>query len=59
VASDLEDHAAGGRLDEARPLVERLETMGRELIRQVDGLSYESLRRQAETAEGPDRAAGA
>ena len=32
VASDLEDHAARGQLDEARPLVERLETMARELI---------------------------
>ena len=27
VASDLEDHAAQGQLDEARPLVERLEAM--------------------------------
>ena len=30
VASDLEDLAAQGRLEEARPLVERLEAMGRE-----------------------------
>jgi CheY-like chemotaxis protein len=46
-ASDLEDLAAGGRLDEARPLVERLEVMARELRRQVDGLSLEALRRGA------------
>jgi hypothetical protein len=32
--------------------------MGQELIRQVDGLSYERLRRQAGTADGHDRAAG-
>ena len=59
LASDLEDHAAGGQLDEARPLVDRLETIAQELIRQVDGLSHESLRRQAGTADGPDRADGA
>ena len=58
LASDLEDSAARGQLDEARPLVERLETMTQELIRQVDGLSYESLRRQAGTADDPNRTAG-
>ena len=31
VASDLEDHAAQGQLEEARPLVEQLETIAREL----------------------------
>src|SRR5205823_14287124 len=38
VASDLEDRAAGGRLAECRPLVERLEGMARELIEQVEHL---------------------
>jgi hypothetical protein len=51
VASDLEDHAAQGRLDEARPLVEQLEVMARELIRRVDGLSIEALRDQAGAAD--------
>jgi DNA-binding response OmpR family regulator len=51
VVSDLEDHAAGGRLEEAQPLVERLETMTQELLRLVGGLSLESLRRQAEVAD--------
>jgi HPt (histidine-containing phosphotransfer) domain-containing protein len=37
VASDLEDHAAAGRLEEARPLVARLETMAGELLRLVGG----------------------
>jgi two-component system, sensor histidine kinase and response regulator len=46
VASDLEEHAAQGRLEEARPLVEQLEGMGRELLRQADGMSLETLRRQ-------------
>ena len=57
VASDLEDHAAQGRLEEARPLVEQLETMARELIRQVDGLSIEALRDQAGAAGDRDRTA--
>jgi CheY-like chemotaxis protein len=50
-ASDLEDHAAQGQLEEAGPLVERLEAMTRELMRLVGGLSLESLRRQAGAAE--------
>ncbi len=58
VASDLEDFAAHGRLDEARPLVERLEMMVQELIRQVNGLSYERVRHQAATADRPDKSAG-
>src|SRR5204863_5445763 len=48
VASDLEDHAAQGQLEEAQPLVERLETMAQELMRLVGGLSLETLRHQAE-----------
>jgi hypothetical protein len=48
VASALEDHAARDQLEEARPLVERLATMAQKLTRLVDGLSVETLRRQAE-----------
>jgi hypothetical protein len=51
VASDLEDHAAGGQLEESQPLVERLEAITQELLRLVGGLSLESLRRQAEAAD--------
>jgi hypothetical protein len=56
VASDLEDHAAQGRLEEAQSLVERLEAMTRELTPLVGGVSLESLRRQAAAADdrGPD-----
>ena len=50
VASDLEDHAAQGQLEEAQPLVERLETMTQELMRLVGGLSLKALRQQAEAA---------
>jgi two-component system, sensor histidine kinase and response regulator len=46
VASDLEDLAIRGQLEEARPLVERLEAIIGELIDQVDGLSIETLRDQ-------------
>ena len=45
VASDVEDHAAQGRLEEARPLVGQLEAMARELLGLADGLSLETLRR--------------
>jgi CheY-like chemotaxis protein len=43
-ALDLEEQAAGGRLAEARPLVERLEAMAQELLPLVGGLSLETLR---------------
>jgi CheY-like chemotaxis protein len=55
VASDLEDHAERGQLDEARSIVAQLETMALELIRQADGLSLESLQRQAGTVADPYR----
>jgi CheY-like chemotaxis protein len=57
VASDLEDRAAGGRLDECRPLMDQLEAMARALLEQVDGLSLEALRDQAEAAGDRDRTA--
>ncbi len=44
VASNIEDLAAQGQLEKARPLVEKLETMAQELIQVVDGLSLETLR---------------
>jgi two-component system, sensor histidine kinase and response regulator len=47
VASDLEDHAAKENLEEARPLVEKLESMSEELMRTIRGVSIETLRQQA------------
>jgi hypothetical protein len=58
VASDLEDHAAQGRLDEARPLVGQLEAMARELLGLAGGLSLEALRQQAGAAGDRKRTAG-
>src|SRR5262249_2170865 len=52
-AADLEDHAAQGQLEEAQPLVERLETMTQELMRLAGDLSLDSLRRYAEAADDP------
>jgi CheY-like chemotaxis protein len=58
VASDLEDQAAQGQLEEARALVARLETMAEELLRLAGGLSLDALRGQAGTAAEPGRTAG-
>jgi two-component system, sensor histidine kinase and response regulator len=58
VASDLEDLAARGQLEGARPLVERLGAMVGELVEQVDCLSIETLRDQVGIASDPDRTAG-
>jgi HPt (histidine-containing phosphotransfer) domain-containing protein len=57
VASDLEDHATQGQLEEAQPLVEQLETMTQELTQLAGGLSLEALRQQAE-ASGDRQPAG-
>jgi PAS domain S-box-containing protein len=46
VASDLEDQAACGRLEEAPALVQRLEAMAHELTRLAGGLSLETLRQE-------------
>jgi PAS domain S-box-containing protein len=51
-ASELEDRAVRGQLEEAPPLVERLEAMAQELMRLAGGLSLDNLRRQAASAGG-------
>jgi two-component system, sensor histidine kinase and response regulator len=51
VASDIEDHAAQGQLEEARPLVGQLETMANKLVRLASGLSLETLRQQTDSAD--------
>jgi hypothetical protein len=45
-ASDLKELAAHRQLDEAQPLVERLDAMGREPILGLEGQSVETLRRR-------------
>jgi PAS domain S-box-containing protein len=51
VAADLEDLAARGQLEEARPLVDQLEPMTQELLRLAENLTVETLQQQAEAAE--------
>jgi len=51
VASEIEDRAADGQLEEARPLVERLVAMTQELLQLAGGLSLEALRHQAEATD--------
>jgi PAS domain S-box-containing protein len=58
VASDLEDHAAQGQLEEARPLVGQLETMADELVRLASGLSLETLQPHTGPADDANRATG-
>ena len=58
VASELEDRAAQGQLEEARPLVARLEAMTEELLRLTGGLSLDALRDQAKPAARPRTTAG-
>jgi CheY-like chemotaxis protein len=43
VASEVEDCAAQGELEKARPLVGQLETLAEEILRATDGLSLETL----------------
>jgi PAS domain S-box-containing protein len=48
LAGSPEELAAGTQLDKAAPILEQLETMAHELVKQVDGITVEALRRQAE-----------
>jgi hypothetical protein len=48
LASEIEDRAAHGQLDDARPLVEQLEKISAKLLGMANGLSIEILERQAE-----------
>jgi len=57
LASEVEDQAAQGQLEEARHLVARVETIAGELMRLAGGLALEALRGQAETASEPTRSA--
>jgi CheY-like chemotaxis protein len=57
VASQLEDYAAQGQLEEPRPLVAQLDAMAEELMQLVSGLSLETLRDQAGRADEPGRTA--
>jgi CheY-like chemotaxis protein/HPt (histidine-containing phosphotransfer) domain-containing protein len=48
IAGDIEDLAAGTQLEKATPILEQLEAIAQELVKQIEGLTVEALRRQAE-----------
>src|SRR6266542_1968423 len=58
LAGSLEDLAAGTQLEKAAPLLEQLETIAQELVKQVDGITVEALRRQAEGMDERQGTAG-
>jgi two-component system sensor histidine kinase/response regulator len=58
VASDLEDLAAIGQIDECRPLIERLQTMAEDLLQRAGGISVEALRQQVRVAGDHNRTSG-
>ena len=43
LAGSLEDLAAGTQLDKAPPILEQLETIAQELVKQIDGITVEAL----------------
>jgi two-component system, sensor histidine kinase and response regulator len=57
LAASLEDLAARSRLDEARGVVERLNTILSELVRLTDGLTLDDLRREGRSGDGLNSAA--
>ena len=56
-AASLENLAAGARLKETLPVVEQLDQCATELARLAGGLTIETLRKQAEPADNPNRTA--
>ena len=54
-AANLEDLAARGLLNEALSVVEQLDKCATELARLAGGLTIETLRKQAEPADDPNR----
>ncbi len=51
LAGSLEEVAASTRLDKAAPILEQLEPKAQELVKQVEGLTVEALRRRAEDVD--------
>jgi CheY-like chemotaxis protein len=58
LAGRLEDLAADTQLEKATPILEQLEAMVQELAKQIDGITVEALRRQAEGIDEDSGAAG-
>jgi CheY-like chemotaxis protein/HPt (histidine-containing phosphotransfer) domain-containing protein len=58
LAGSLEELAADTQLDKAAPILEQLETIAHELVKQIDGITIEALRRQAEGVDENSGTAG-
>jgi signal transduction histidine kinase/CheY-like chemotaxis protein/HPt (histidine-containing phosphotransfer) domain-containing protein len=58
LAGRLEELAAGTQLDEAGPILDQLEAIAQELVKQVDGITVDALRRLAEGRDEHSGAAG-
>ena len=58
LAGSLEELAAGTQLDKAAHMLEQFETMAQELVKQVDGITVEALRREAEGMDEHSGTAG-
>jgi hypothetical protein len=58
LADSLEDFAASAQLDKAAFTLEQLETMARELVDRIDGITIEGLRHQAEGMDQRSATAG-
>jgi CheY-like chemotaxis protein/HPt (histidine-containing phosphotransfer) domain-containing protein len=54
LAGSLEDLAAGTHLDEAASVLEQLEAMAQEVVKQTDGITIETLHRRAESRYKPN-----
>ena len=57
LAANLEELATATQLEKAVPILQQLETIGQELVKQIDGITVEALRRQAEVKDEPSRTA--
>jgi HPt (histidine-containing phosphotransfer) domain-containing protein len=51
LAGNLEELAAGTQLEKAAPILEQLEAIAQELVKQVDGITVEALRHQVENVD--------
>jgi two-component system, sensor histidine kinase and response regulator len=58
VAGSLDDLAAGTQLDKAAPILDHLEAIAQQLVKQLDGLTVEALSRQTEDVDEHSGTAG-
>jgi HPt (histidine-containing phosphotransfer) domain-containing protein len=52
LAGSMEELAASAQLEKATPLLKQLEAIAIDLVKQVDGITVEASRRQAEGMDG-------